>query len=89
MRNSGDSREEVLGVFYGGQSDQSVKVSVEGVDIRRALPPETLAATDAAVRQIDPTVDAFHSGSSPGFWRTGFDLDLWKGTRPSAGCPTG
>jgi hypothetical protein len=76
VRNSGESREEILGVFYGGQSDQSVKVSVGGVDIRRALSPETLAATDAAVRQIDPTVDAFHSGSSPGFWRTGFDLGV-------------
>jgi hypothetical protein len=78
VRNPGDAREEVFGVFYGGPSDQSVTVRAGGADIRKTVPPEAFAATDATVRQIDPSID--ENGLARGFFRrTGFDLAVDAG----------
>jgi hypothetical protein len=55
VRNPGDSREEVIGAFYGIKTDQFA-ATANGVDARHPLTPDQLRAVDSAVGVFDPAV---------------------------------
>lgn len=53
--NPGDVHEEVLGAFYGIETDH-LATTANGVDARHPLTPEQLRAIDSAVAGFDPAV---------------------------------
>ena len=52
VQNPGDAREEVIGAFYGIETDHFA-TTADGVDARRPLTPEQLRAVDGAVGAFD------------------------------------
>jgi hypothetical protein len=55
VRNPGDERVEVIGAFYGIETDHFASTA-DGVDARRPLTPEQLGAIDRAVAVFDEAV---------------------------------
>ncbi len=66
VRNPSNAREDVVGAFYGIETDRFA-TTADGLDARRALSPEEVRAIDDAVAGLDPALSRDKTIAREGF----------------------